>query len=99
MSAAQHALGARLDLQGGIWPRVSGRRAGQGLFGAMLRDGVGGPADVDRAGQMLRAAIDANPPIGFAQYQLALTYDHGTGNLSDRELAGEYLREGRSPTG
>ena len=67
--------------------------SGMATLGVMLRDGVAGPVDAMRAAQLLRGAADANPPSGFAQYQLAITYERGTGVEANRDLAVEYYKK------
>jgi Zn-dependent protease with chaperone function len=64
-----------------------GEPLGKSLYGAMLRDGAGGTADPARGTALLKEAVDLAPGLGFAQYQLAVSYEGGIGVDTDKTMA------------
>lgn len=57
---------------------------GKALYGAMLRDGLGGPADVQLGFSMIDSVADSVP---WAKYQLGVSYERGLGVPADRAKA------------
>lgn len=66
---------------------------GKSLYGAFLRDGVGGPADPMRGFQLIKEAVAAAPSNGFANLQLGIAYERGVGTNADRQAALEAYRK------
>ncbi len=60
---------------------------GKSVLGAMVRDGLGGPADPSRGFQLLREGVDAWPGGSFGQFQLAIAYERGLGVTADKDAA------------
>jgi TPR repeat protein len=60
---------------------------GKSLYGAFLRDGIGGPADPTRGFQFIKEAVKAAPSNGFAQLQLGIAHEKGMGTPSNRQAA------------
>lgn len=65
---------------------------GKAAYGAMLRDGVGGPADVAKGFELL-SSVPSDHKIGYAHYQLGLTYERGIGTAADKEKAADSYRK------
>lgn len=64
-----------------------GDALGKAVYGAMLRDGIGGVRDVGRGFDLLNTATESAPDLGFAHFQLAMAYEKGSGVPSNKELA------------
>ncbi|CAM5788102.1 M48 family metalloprotease [Rhizobacter fulvus] len=64
---------------------------GRAAYAAMLRDGVGGPTDVPKSFEILSSLGEEN--VGYAHFQLALSYDQGAGTAPDKNKAAEFYRK------
>lgn len=60
---------------------------GKSLYGALLRDGVGGPSDQVEGFSYLKAGADALPNNGYANYQYGIALERGAGAPVDKSAA------------
>lgn len=74
-------------LQLAQWAAERNDPLGKSVYGAMLRDGTGITADPARAFVLLKEGADALPTNGYANYQLAVTYERGLGVTTDKDAA------------
>jgi predicted Zn-dependent protease len=61
-----------------------GDQLGKALLGTLMRDGLGGPADATRSLDLL---TESSRTVGWASYQLGLSYERGLGTVVDRDKA------------
>lgn len=88
--AFAYLLGAGVDMDPGLARTMAQQAAdanddlGRALLGALMRDGIGGPADAPAGVAILSGVADRLP---WARFQLGVAYEQGKGVPADRDKA------------